>query len=116
SAAFRGTIRNISSQEGTMDSFLKDVKYAIRSLLKHPGFAGVAIATLAIGLGANTAIFTFLNGVLLRSLPFPESNRLIVLSEKNPQKNIPPVASPRNLEDWEKQSQTIEQFGAWRDW
>lgn len=99
-----------------MDIFLKDVKYAIRSLLKHPGFTAVAVVTLAVGLGANTAIFTFFNGVILRPLPFPDSDRLIVLSEKNPQKNIPPVVSPRNLEDWEKQSQTIQQFGAWRDW
>jgi putative ABC transport system permease protein len=99
-----------------MDIFLKDVKYAIRSLLKHPGFTAVAVATLAVGLGANTAIFTFFNGVLLRPLPFPDSDRLVVLSEKNPQKNKPPVVSPRNLEDWEKQSQTVEQFGAWRDW
>jgi len=99
-----------------MDIFLKDVKYAIRSLLKQPGFTAVAVATLAVGLGANTAIFTFFNGVLLRPLPFPDSNRLVVFSEKNPQKNKPPVVSPRNLEDWEKQSQTVEQFGAWRDW
>ena len=99
-----------------MDTFLQDVKYAIRSLLKHPGFTVVAVGTLAVGLGANTAIFTFFNGVLLRPLPFPEPERLIVLSERNPEKNIPPVASPRNLEDWERQSQTIEQFGAWRDW
>jgi putative ABC transport system permease protein len=98
-----------------MDTFLKDVKYAIRSLLKHPGFTIVAVATLAVGLGANTAIFTFVNGVLLRPLPFPDSDRLVVLNEHNPQKNFP-VVSPRNLEDWEKQSQTIEQFGAWRDW
>lgn len=99
-----------------MDSFLKDVKYAVRSLLKHPGFTIVAVLTLTVGLGANTAIFTFFNGVLLRPLPFPDADRLIVLSERNPQKNISEVASPRNVEDWERQSQTIEQFGLWRDW
>ena len=91
-----------------MDTFFKDIKYAIRSLLKHPGFTIVAVATLAVGLGANTAIFTFFNGVLHRPLPFPRSDRLIVLSEKNPAKNIPPVVSPRNLEDWEKQSQMCD--------
>ncbi|HXI24029.1 MAG TPA: hypothetical protein VNG71_09140, partial [Pyrinomonadaceae bacterium] len=67
-----------------MYAVVKDVKYAIRSLLKHPGFTAVAVATLAIGLGANIAIFTFFNGVLLRPLPFPKSDRLVVLSEKNP--------------------------------
>ena len=99
-----------------MHALVKDVEYAIRGLLKHPGFTIVAVATLSIGLGANIAIFTFFNGVLLRPLPFPDSDRLVVLSEKNPQKNITEVASPRNVEDWEKQSQTIEQFGLWRDW
>lgn len=99
-----------------MYTVFTDVKYAIRSLLKYPGFTAVAIATLSIGLGANVTIFTFLNGVLLRPLPFRDSDRLVVLSEKNPQKNINGVASPRNVEDWEKQSQTIEQFGLWRDW
>ncbi len=99
-----------------METFIKDVKYAIRGLIKHPSFTAVAVMTLALGLGANTAIFSFVSGVLLRPLPFPASDRLIVISEKNPEKNIPPVVSPRNLEDWERQSSTIEEFGAWRDW
>jgi len=100
-----------------MDSLLRDLKFSIRSLLKHPGFTAVAVLTLALGIGANTAIFSFVNGMLLHPLPFPEAYRLVVLSERNPEKrrNIP-VASPRNLEDWERESQTIEQFGAWRDW
>jgi putative ABC transport system permease protein len=108
------TIRFV--MEAIMDAFLKDVRFGIRSLLKQPGFTAIAVITLALGLGANTAIFSFVNGMLLRPLPFPQSDRLVVLSEKNPEKNIPPVVSPRNLEDWEQQSRTIEQFGAWRDW
>ena len=99
-----------------METFVKDVSYAIRGLLKHPGFTAVAVLTLALGLGANSAIFSFVNGVLLHPFPFPASDRLIVLSEKNPEKIIPPVVSPRNLEEWDRQTQTIEQFGAWRDW
>jgi len=98
-----------------MANLVNDVKYAIRGLLKRPGFTAVATITLALGLGANSAIFSFVNGVLLRPLPFPQPDRLLVLKEKNPEKNIPAV-SPRNLEDWERQSRTIEQFGAWRDW
>ena len=100
-----------------MEALIRDLRVAARSLIKHPGFSAIAVLTLALGLGANTAIFSFVNGLLLRPLPFPEADRLIVLSETNPEKrrNIP-VASPRNLEDWEKQSKTIEQFGAWRDW
>lgn len=100
-----------------MEALVRDIRIGIRSLWKHPGFSVVAVLTLALGLGANTAIFSFVNGILLRPLPFPAADRLVVLSEKNPEKRRDlPVASPRNLEDWERQSQTIEQFGAWRDW
>lgn len=100
-----------------MELLIRDVRLAVRGLLKHPGFSAVAILTLALGLGANTAIFSFVNAVLLRALPFPAPDRLIVLSETNPEKRRDiPTASPRNLEDWQKQSQTIQQFGAWRDW
>src|SRR6266496_3462788 len=99
-----------------METLLKDIRYGVRGLLKRPGFTAVAVITLALGLGGNTAIFSFVNGVLFRPLPFREPDRLVVLAEKNPEKNIPPVVSPRNLEDWVQQSQTIERFGAWRDW
>jgi putative ABC transport system permease protein len=100
-----------------MEAVLRDIKIGLRSLLKRPAFAAIAVLTLALGLGANTAIFSFVNALILRPLPFPAVDRLIVLSEINPEKrrNLP-TASPRNIEDWQKQSQTIEQFGSWRDW
>ena len=100
-----------------MDSLLRDIRIGIRSLLKRPAFALIAVLTMALGLGATTAIFSFVNALLLRPLPFSASDRLVVLSEVNPEKrrNLP-TASPRNIEDWQKQSRTIEQFGAWRDW
>jgi putative ABC transport system permease protein len=100
-----------------MDYFVQDIRYAIRTLFKSPGYTAIVLITLALGIGANTAIFSFVNGVLLRPLPFPEPERLVTLAETNPEKILSlAVASPRNLEDWQKMSQTIEEFGAWRDW
>ncbi len=99
-----------------METFLQDLRYAFRTLVRNPGFSVVVVLILALGIGANTAIFSFVKGVLLTSLPFPESSRLMRLVEANPEKPRSGPVSPRNIEDWEKQSKTIEQFGAWRDW
>jgi predicted permease len=102
---------------GMLETLWQDLRFGLRMLLKQPAFTLIAVLTLALGIGANTAIFSFVNGVLLRPLPFPEPERLVALSEENPQRGgYVGVASPRNLEDWERQSQTIAQFGAWRDW
>jgi putative ABC transport system permease protein len=100
-----------------MEAVFQDLRFAFRTLGRNPGFTFVVLSILALGIGANTAIFSFVNGVLLSSLPFPESDRLVVLGERNLEKGGSlSVVSPRNLEDWEQQSKTIEQFGAWRDW
>ena len=73
-------IRNI------MGSLRKDIRYGMRGMLKHPGFTLIAILTLALGIGANTAMFTVVNAVLLRPLSFPESDKLVWLEGVNPQK------------------------------
>jgi len=99
-----------------MGVIFQDLRYALRTLSRNPAFSFIVVLIIALGIGANTAIFSFVNGVLLSRLPFPEPDRIIVLGERNPEKSRSGVVSPRNLEDWEKQSGTIEQFGAWRDW
>lgn len=100
-----------------MRSFLTELRHAVRMLLKSPVFSIVAILTLALGIGAVTAVFSFVNSTLLRNLPLPKPERIVALGELNPQKNSTrPTVSPRNLEDWQQQSQTLEHFGQWRDW
>src|SRR5438552_12697899 len=90
---------------------MNDLKFAVRQLLKDPGFTAVAVFTLALGIGANTAIFSVVNAVLLRPLPFKEPERLVTVWERNPkQGHDRNVAAPANYLDWKAQSQSFEQL------
>jgi len=94
-----------------LDTFFQDLRYAARSLLKKPGFTLTAVATVAIGIGANTAIFSVVNGVLLKALPFPHPERLFALSESSPQLADMAVAYPNYL-DWREQQTVFAEMAA----
>ena len=97
-----------------MESLIKDIRYAIRALVRRPGFTVVAVLTLALGIGASTAIFSIVNGVLLRPLPYPEPDRLVTLRESNPTRQPDSQVSPGNFLDWQRQATVFGQLASYR--
>ena len=94
-----------------MDTLLKDITYGLRSLWKKPGFTVVAVVTLALGIGANSAIFSVVNAVLLRPLPYPESEYLVIFDGVNPQAGITQSnMSVPDFADWQSQNQVFERM------
>jgi hypothetical protein len=92
---------------------MSDLRYAIRVLLARPGFSAVAILTLALGIGANTAIFTVVNAVLLRPLPFREPDQLVMLLERTTQLTTV-TTSWQNYVDWRDQTRSYDAVAAMR--
>src|SRR5436190_23743640 len=97
-----------------LDKMFQDVRFALRTLHRSPGFTCTALLTLALGIGANTAIYSVIDGVLLHPIPFPESDRLVALYQKTPRSEKNAVSYP-NLLDWQRSTQTFEAIAGWRN-
>src|SRR5262249_27277956 len=103
-----------NGRETTVSTFWRDVSFGLRMLLKQPGFTLVAALTLALGIGASTSIFSVVNAVLLRPLPYPNSDRLVAVWETSPIKgwtNAP--AAPANFYDWREQCDAFEDIAGY---
>lgn len=96
-----------------IETLIQDIRYGLRMSLKNPGFTLVAIIALALGIGANSAIFSVINAVLLRPLPFEEPDKLMLLWEKDPQAASKTVSYP-NYIDWRDQNRSFEALAAFR--
>ena len=98
---------------GIMETLWQDLRYGVRVLIKNPGFAAVAVLSLALGIGANTAIFSLVDAVLLRPLPFHEPDRLVMVWEDASRVGFPRgYPAPANYADWKAQNQVFEDMAA----
>lgn len=93
------------------EDLIRDVFYSVRTLVRTPGFTIVTLLTLAFGIGANTAMFSVVQGVILASLPFPDSDRLVFLWQTRPGVSQVDVSEP-NFEDWQQSSRSFERMSA----
>src|ERR1043165_9726118 len=100
-----------------MESLVSDVRYAVRNLLRRPGFTIIAVITLALGIGANTAIFSAINALLLNPLPFPELDRIVAVWDKQPAHGVVHnEVAFANFLDLNAQSKSFEQLALYRWW
>ncbi len=97
-----------------MSTVLNDLRYAIRQLAKSPGFAAIAIITLALGIGANTAIFSVVNAVLLNPLPYPQPDRIVALFRNTPNFRTGSISYP-DFDDWRRENQSFSSAAAYRE-
>ena len=97
-----------------MNTFLADVRYALRLLIQSPAFTAIAVLTLALGIGANTALFSVVNGVLLNPLPYPHSSQLTAIYATIAGLDSAPIEYP-NFQDWQRDSRSFDSMAAYRN-
>jgi predicted permease len=100
---------------GLMETLLQDIRYGARVLARHKGFTAVAVITLALGIGANTAIFSVVNELLLRPLPYRDAERVVMLWEVTPEGRHQNTTSRKNFLAWREQSKSFETIAAFSD-
>ena len=106
----------LSRQAWSLDMWLQDVRYSFRVLARRPAYTALVLLTLAIGIGAATAVFSALDGILLRPLPYPEPSRLVAVWENDRINRKPRYpAAPANWDDWRTQTRTFENLAAYVD-
>jgi putative ABC transport system permease protein len=98
--------------ESLVETLWQDLRFAARMLRKSPGFTAVTVLTLALGVGANTAIFTVVNGVILKPLPYPQPDRLVMVLEKQLSDGTLGTVAPANFFDWREQSHSFDKMAA----
>ena len=102
----------------TMDTLLRDARHAVRLLFKNPGFALVAVLTLGLGIGGNTAVFSVVNTVLLRPLPYPDADRIVRVREERPEvrgRALPSFMTSTTLQAWREDPQTVDAIAGYGD-
>src|SRR5215211_6641046 len=102
---------------GWLETFWQDLRFGARMLLKQPGFTLIAVVTLALGIGANTVIFSMVNAVLLRPFPYSQPERLVTVWENNVRQGQERgAAGGANFTDWRNQNQSFETLAAYLLW
>ena len=98
------------------EDVLRDIRHAARGLWRSPGFSLAVILTLALGIGGNTAVFSVVDQLLLRPLPYPDGDQLAIVEESTGGLNSRADVSPANWLDWQRESRTFQRFAAWQPW
>ena len=115
----QGSIKDVAYEVrggGMLEALLQDVRFGARMLFKHKAFTVIAVVTLALGIGANTAIFSVVETVLLRSLPYRHADRVVLVWENNRLRSRPHnVVNPGNFLDWREQSKSFDEMAAFVD-